>query len=113
MKLAIQIGLIVMALVVIPMLWMERVQPVGFTTQARPAWSRKYKADCSLCHTTYPRLNRTGYEFRRLGYRFKWEVDAAKAGKGSRKRVRHATERFIKTTFGAQPTWSLRSNAPL
>lgn len=83
MKLAIQIGLIVMALVVIPMLWVERVQPVGFNTQAMPAWSRKYNAECSLCHTTYPRLNRTGYEFKRLGYRFKWEVDAAKADKGS------------------------------
>ncbi len=29
-----------------------------------------YHADCTLCHTIYPRLNRTGYEFRRHGYRF-------------------------------------------
>ncbi len=87
MKLAIQIGLIMMGLIVIPMLWVERVQPVGFTTQAMPAWSRKYNADCSLCHTTYPRLNRTGYEFKRLGYRFKWEVEVAKVSNDSGENV--------------------------
>ena len=78
MKLLIQISLMVVALFAIPLFWMERVQPDGFTTVAMPAWARKYKADCSLCHTTYPRLNRTGYEFKRLGYRFKWEIEAAK-----------------------------------
>lgn len=46
-----------------------------FTAEAMPAWSRKYNADCSLCHTTYPRLNRTGYEFMMRGYRFDWESD--------------------------------------
>ena len=69
--------LAVTALAVISLPSWESVRPTGFTTQAMPAWSRKYKADCSLCHTTYPRLNRTGYEFKRLGYRFK--VDAAKS----------------------------------
>ena len=47
----------------------------SFTAHAMPAWARKYNADCTLCHTTYPRLNRTGYEFRRRGYRFEWETD--------------------------------------
>jgi len=84
MKAAIQLTLIVMALLfVVSLTEMDRLRPAGFTTQAMPAWSRKYKADCSLCHTTYPRLNRAGYEFKRLGYRFKWEVEAAKLGKGS------------------------------
>lgn len=46
-----------------------------FTVEAMPAWSRKYNADCTLCHTTYPRLNRTGYEFMMRGYRFGWESD--------------------------------------
>jgi mono/diheme cytochrome c family protein len=69
--------LAVAALAVISLPSWEGAAPNGFTTQAMPAWSRKYKADCSLCHTTYPRLNRTGYEFKRLGYRFKWEVEAA------------------------------------
>ena len=81
MKLAIQLSLIVMALLgVISLTEMERVRPAGFTTQAMPAWSRKYNADCTLCHTTYPRLNRTGYEFRRLGYRFPNELLAKGTG---------------------------------
>ena len=66
------------ALTVVTLPSWESVTPTGFTTQAMPAWSRRYKSDCSLCHTTYPRLNRTGYEFKRLGYRFNWEVEAAK-----------------------------------
>jgi mono/diheme cytochrome c family protein len=41
---------------------------------AEPSFAYKYKADCTLCHTAYPRLNRVGYEFRRLGYRFPSEV---------------------------------------
>lgn len=44
------------------------------TVSANPAWSRKYNAKCSLCHSTYPRLNRTGYEFKRRGYRLPEEV---------------------------------------
>lgn len=43
---------------------------------AEPGWARKYNANCTLCHTIYPRLNRTGYEFKRLGYRFPAEVEA-------------------------------------
>ena len=83
MKRTRRLGWIVMmlagtSLAVISLPSWKSVGPTGFTTQAMPAWSRKYKSDCSLCHTTYPRLNRTGYEFKRLGYRFKWEVEAAK-----------------------------------
>ena len=77
-KPAIQLSLItaLTILAFIAVTEMEPVRPVGFTVQAMPAWARKYKSDCSLCHTTYPRLNRVGYEFKRLGYRFKWEVEA-------------------------------------
>lgn len=51
---------------------------VGFWTSAKaePSWSRKYNAKCTLCHTTYPRLNRTGYEFKRLGYRLPSELES-------------------------------------
>jgi mono/diheme cytochrome c family protein len=73
--------LAVTALAVISLPSWESVRPTGFTTQAMPAWSRKYNADCSLCHTTYPRLNRKGYEFKRLGYRFPNELVAK--GKGT------------------------------
>lgn len=46
--------------------------------QSEPSWARKYNSDCTLCHTIYPRLNRTGYIFRRLGYRFPAEVEKKK-----------------------------------
>jgi len=50
-------------------------------TEALPAFARKYNADCTLCHTVWPRLNRTGYIFRRLGYRMPYEVDEQKPSK--------------------------------
>ncbi len=46
--------------------------------QAIAAWSRRYNADCSMCHTMYPRLNPTGQRFRRLGYKMPEEFDSAK-----------------------------------
>jgi len=45
------------------------------SARAEPSFARKYHADCTLCHTVYPRLNRTGYLFRRLGYRLPAEVE--------------------------------------
>lgn len=47
--------------------------------KAEPSWARKYNAPCTLCHTVYPRLNRTGYEFKRLGYRLPREVETNRA----------------------------------
>ena len=44
------------------------------SARAEPSFARKYHSDCTLCHTVYPRLNRTGYLFRRLGYRLPEEV---------------------------------------
>lgn len=45
------------------------------SAQAIPAYARKYDADCSMCHTVYPRLNPVGHKFRRLGYRMPEEFD--------------------------------------
>ena len=42
--------------------------------RSEPSWARKYNAQCTLCHAIYPRLNRTGYVFKRLGYRFPSEL---------------------------------------
>jgi hypothetical protein len=39
-------------------------------SSAIPAWTRKYGADCSMCHyPAVPRLNATGQRFRWAGYR--------------------------------------------
>jgi mono/diheme cytochrome c family protein len=46
----------------------------GPSAQAIPAFARKYNVDCTYCHTAWPQLNRTGYIFRRLGYRMPYEV---------------------------------------
>src|SRR5664279_2208964 len=37
--------------------------------QAIPAFARKYNLKCYSCHTIPPALNKTGYMFKRLGYR--------------------------------------------
>ncbi len=37
--------------------------------QAIPAFARKYNVKCYNCHTIPPVLNKTGYMFKRLGYR--------------------------------------------
>ena len=46
----------------------------GPSARAVPAFARKYNVDCTYCHTAWPQLNRTGYIFRRLGYRMPNEV---------------------------------------
>src|ERR1700685_4324343 len=50
---------------------------------AEPSFARKYHADCTLCHTVYPHLNRTGYLFRRLGYRLPSDVQRRLAPQSS------------------------------
>ena len=50
--------------------------PALFNARAEPSWARKYNAECSLCHTIYPRLNRMGYDFKRLGYRMPREIQS-------------------------------------
>lgn len=39
------------------------------TADAIPAFARKYGFDCSMCHSSYPRLNDLGARFRDNGYR--------------------------------------------
>jgi len=51
----------------------------GQEVNAEPSWARKYRPDRTLYHTICPRLNRTGYEFKRLGYTFPAEVEARRS----------------------------------
>ena len=37
--------------------------------RAIPAFARKFGVKCYACHTIPPALNKTGYMFKRLGYR--------------------------------------------
>lgn len=46
--------------------------------KAIPAFARKYNVKCFTCHTTFPRLNKTGYLFKRLGYRMPPDLEEGK-----------------------------------
>lgn len=43
---------------------------VTTSAEATPAFARKYKTNCSACHTAWPQLNRAGRKFKEAGYRF-------------------------------------------
>lgn len=47
---------------------------VGTDAEAIPAFARKYKVGCNVCHTIYPQLNRFGRDFRDNGFRMPDEV---------------------------------------
>lgn len=49
------------------------------SAQAIPAFARKYNVKCFTCHTIFPRLNKTGYLFKRLGYRFPPDLEPGQA----------------------------------
>ncbi len=40
------------------------------TATAMPLFARRENVPCAACHSQVPRLNRTGYEYRRAGFRF-------------------------------------------
>ena len=48
--------------------------PDGRATKAMPQFARKLGVSCSTCHTSPPRLNETGYQFRAAGYRLPAEI---------------------------------------
>jgi hypothetical protein len=46
----------------------------GKTVFAMPLFARRLGVPCSTCHTSPPRLNETGYQFRAAGYRMPAEI---------------------------------------
>ena len=67
--------------------WLPAVMPILLVLvlspqpgRAIPAFARKYGVKCYTCHTIPPALNKTGYMFKRLGYRMPPdEMDGTKA----------------------------------
>ncbi len=45
------------------------------SASAMPAFARKYKLGCNMCHTLYPQLNRFGRDFRDNGFRMPDEIE--------------------------------------
>lgn len=41
---------------------------------AMPNFARKYSMDCKACHTTIPRLNEFGFQFRKAGFRLPSDI---------------------------------------
>lgn len=50
------------------------VFPTPRDAHAVASWARRYNADCNMCHTLFPQLNKTGYIFRANGYRMPEEA---------------------------------------
>src|SRR2546426_5424460 len=46
----------------------------GRAVFAMPMFARRLGVPCSTCHTSPPRLNETGYQFRAAGYRMPAEI---------------------------------------
>ena len=51
------------------------IKPDGVRqADALPNFARKYGMSCAVCHTTIPRLNQVGYNYRRAGFRMPDEL---------------------------------------
>ena len=48
--------------------------------KAIPMFARRYGVPCSTCHTSPPRLNETGYQFRAAGFRMPTEIGKPAGG---------------------------------
>src|SRR6185295_16523698 len=48
--------------------------------KAIPMFARRYGVPCSTCHTSAPRLNETGYQFRASGFRMPTEIGKPAGG---------------------------------
>ncbi|MBI3651712.1 MAG: hypothetical protein HY231_11900 [Acidobacteria bacterium] len=70
--------------------------------QGIPMFARRYGVPCSTCHTSPPRLNETGYQFRAAGFRMPEEI-----GKNSDRKNR-LTDHL---GFRLQPRYDARRSA--
>jgi nitric oxide reductase subunit C len=88
----IKLAILGLVLVAVAPLFASHLSPSWFQVEAQPSWARKYNAECTLCHTTYPRLNRTGYEFKRLGYRLPQELEPGRSPASSLEPMRSSKQ---------------------
>lgn len=71
-------------------------------TRGLPMFARRYGVPCSTCHTSPPRLNETGYQFRAAGFRMPEEI--GKSGDKKNKLTDHIG-------FRLQPRYDARRSA--
>jgi hypothetical protein len=77
------------------------VRPV----RAMPNFARKYSMECAACHTTIPRLNEMGFQFRKAGFRMPSEIgESVKASMedafAARVQVRYDTKSHLEPGAG-------------
>ena len=56
---------------------------LAVSAEALPAFAKKYSAPCTLCHSSWPKLNRVGWQFKVNGYQLPDSRDGSKVGKQS------------------------------
>ncbi len=64
-------------------IWVATLSLLPDTAMAIPAFSKKYEAPCTLCHSTWPRLNSTGVKFKLNGYQVPDSEDGGERAKMS------------------------------
>ncbi|MEE8430771.1 MAG: hypothetical protein V3S16_05945 [Candidatus Desulfatibia sp.] len=77
------------------------------SAQAVPTFSKKYSAPCTLCHSSWPKLNYVGFQFMINGFQLPDSQDGSKAGKVS------PTFDINLDTGDANPPFSLRFDGGL
>lgn len=89
--------------IVIAMIFMALLCHFGNrSAKGLPMFARRYGVPCSTCHTSPPRLNETGYQFRAAGFRMPDEL--GKSGESKHKLSDHIG-------FRLQPRYDLRRSA--
>lgn len=60
--------------VVLAMVLVTAVAGLASPAVSMPNFARKYAMDCNACHTTIPRLNEFGFQFRKAGFRLPSDI---------------------------------------
>ena len=78
---------------------------------AMPNFTRQYGVGCSTCHSTIPRLNRTGYEFRRSGWRNPDEIGLIRDWEKNRAEETHNVADYFAARLQANASYVSRNHA--
>lgn len=84
---------------------------VAPATLAMPNFARQYNADCALCHSVIPRLNKTGYEFRRAGFRMPAEIGQAREWEKNRETAGFIGANYFSARLQANASYLKRDHA--
>ncbi|MFQ5700927.1 MAG: hypothetical protein ACE5HU_03690 [Acidobacteriota bacterium] len=78
--------------------------------QAMPNFARQYGYTCNVCHTIVPRLNKTGYDFRRAGFRMPDEIGERRDFEGDRETADFKGANYFSARIQANLSWLNRDH---